>query len=106
MDSRTHLLMISAALGANIGDLWEIYSKLFKEMDVENNPKEGGLMLDMLTEFEYNLTDLLDQVRGQIYLCSGLYEPVPTDTVEDFEGAVLKTLAGLDDVDLDKWRTK
>ena len=98
MDARTQLLMIASALGANVEDLWEVYTKLFREMDVENNPKEGEFMLDMLTEFEYNLTDLLDHIRGQIYLCSGLYEPMPTDTVEDFEASVLRTIAGLDEL--------
>ena len=95
--------MLAAALGQNIGDLWEVYQELFQGLDLDD-PNTAEVMFSLLAEMEENLIDILDQVGGQIYLLTGVYEPIPTDRVEDFEGSVLTTLANLDTVDLEEYR--
>lgn len=97
------MLMVSAALGQNISELWEVYQGLFSELDLDDE-HTYSVMCDLLAEMERNLIDVLDQVGGQIYVLTGVYEPLPVDTVEDFEGSVLTTLAGLDSVDLEEYR--
>lgn len=97
------MLIVAAAIGQNIGDLWSVYQELIEGLDL-NDPNNAEVMFDLLAEMEANLIDILDQVGGQIYLFTGMFEPIPHDRVDDFESSVLKTLAGLDKVDLEQYR--
>lgn len=97
------MLMVSAALGQNISELWEVYQELFNQLDLDDE-HTASVMFDLLAELEGNLIDVLDQIGGQTYILTGVYEPAPVDEVEDFEQSILTTLAGLDMVDLEKYR--
>lgn len=99
------LLMHSMALNKSISELWSIYQEVFERIDLED-PLVSEHVIDMLAELEYNLIDILDQVSGQIYLATGVYEPIPVDPVEDFESAVLRTIGDLDTVNLEDYRVE
>lgn len=103
-DIRTRkLLMMASALSKNIDDLWNTYRELFNEVDLDD-PHVYPVVFDLVAELEYNLVDVLDQVAGQIYVLTGVHEPLPTEPVEDFEASILSDLAKLDSVDLEVYR--
>lgn len=95
--------MVASALSKNIDDLWNIYRELFNEVDLDD-PNVYPVVFDLVAELEYNLVDVLDQVAGQIYVLTGVHEPLPTEPVEDFEASILSDLAKLDSVDLEVYR--
>lgn len=97
------LLMHSMALNKSISELWSVYQEVFESIDLDD-PAISDTVVDMLAELEYNLIDILDQVSGQIYLTTGIYEPIPFDSVDDFESAVLRTIGNLDEVNLEDYR--
>lgn len=97
------LMFIAKQLVENLDDLLHVYQELMDEVDY-NNPSENEIVLSVLIELEHNIVDILDRVHGQLYLSTGIYEPLPYDKVEDFEAAVLTTLANLDKVDLEDYR--
>ena len=97
------LLMAASALGENIDGLWDVYRELMSVMDL-SNPDEYTMMLDIVAEFEDNLVEMLTKVDEQIFMLTGVYEVEPTDTVDDFEASILRTISGLDDVNLEDFR--
>lgn len=99
------LMMYAMALVDHVDELWQVYSRLAQDV-AENNPDKGEVIQSVISELSENLGDIQDQLAGQMYLASGVYEPLPVDKVDDFEGSVLTTLAGLDTVDLDKYRVE
>ena len=100
---RTRMLMTAMALGQNINDLWDLYTAMFKSMDLDD-PTTHSMMEDMLCEFEVNLHDMMDEVQEQIYSVVGVYEYPPTDVVEDFESSILRDIDKLGTVNLDDYR--
>lgn len=99
------LLMVAAALGQNITDLWAVYQELFYEMDL-TVPEVYDMMSGLLVEMEANLIDVLDQVSGQAYILTGIYEPLPLDGVEDFEASVLRDIDKLGVENLENYRVE
>ena len=99
------LMMVATTIIDNLDDLYKVYQELLTEVDY-NNPSENEAILPIMVELEHNLVDLLDQVHGQLYLATGIYEPIPHEEVEDFEAAVLTTLGKLDTIDLEKYRVE
>lgn len=86
--------------------MWENYQFLF---DAVRDIEDGGLeekLTDSLMEYEAELTDMLDQIRGHLYITTGIDEiaPDPHDFGEDFESEVLTDIANLDKVDLEEFR--
>ena len=102
-DNARQLMTVAGHVIENLDHLWAVYQELFKEVDL-NSPEANEVILSVIAELRENLIEMQDQVEGQIYLATGIYEPIPVDEVEDFEFAVLTTLAGLDTVDLEKYR--
>jgi len=100
---RTRMLMTAMALGQNINDLWDLYTQMFKSMDLDD-PTTHSMMEDMLCEFEVNLHDMMDEVQEQIYSVVGIYEYPPTETVEDFESSILRDIDKLGTISLDDYR--
>jgi hypothetical protein len=100
---RTRMLMTAMALGQNINELWDLYTQMFKSMDLDD-PTTHSMMEDMLMEFEVNLSDMMDEVQEQIYNVVGIYEYPPTETVEDFESSILRDIDKLGTVNLDDYR--
>jgi hypothetical protein len=97
------LMGYALSLIEHLEELGKVYEALFEDV-MAHNPDKASDILPVVVELSENLTDIQDKLAGQIYLASGVYEPIPVDTVEDFEAAVLTTLAGLDTVDLEKYR--
>lgn len=103
-DIRTRrLLKVAAALGQNVDDLWSVYNELFNEVDLDD-PDVFEVMLDLLTEMAVNLCEMLNRVEGQLYILTGIHEPLPLTQVEDFEESVLRDIGSLDTVDLEQYR--
>jgi hypothetical protein len=100
---RTRMLMTAMALGQNINDLWDLYTDMFRLMDLDD-PTTHNMMEDMLLEFECNLNDMMNEVQEQIYNVVGIYEYPPVDIVEDFESSILRDIGKLGDIDLDNYR--
>lgn len=99
------LYTYAANLCASIQELWSTYQKIFETIDLEV-PENRDAIFDILFDLEHNLIDTLDQVGGQIYLATGMFEPLPDDRVEDFEAAVLRTIGSLGEVDLEDYRVE
>lgn len=99
------LLMQAMNINRAIKELWATYTAAFEVLDLDD-PDINGQVSDVLMELECNLIDSLDQVQGQIYLTTGIYEPLPIDEVEDFEASVLRDLGNLDSCNLDEYRLK
>ena len=99
------MLMTAMALGQNIGDLWDLYTQMFRSMDLDD-PTTHSMMEDMLLEFEVNLCEMMTEVQEHIYQVVGVYEPLPTETVEDFESSILRDIEKLGTVNLDDWRVE
>lgn len=99
------LMVTAASIIDHIDALWEVYRELFEDVD-KNNPEDLEVIQSVILELEHNLTDIQDQIRGQAFRITGVFEPIPVDEVEDFESSVLTTLAGLDKVSLDDYRVE
>jgi len=97
------MLLVAAALGGNISELYEVYSELYNRLDLDN-PEIASMMLDILAEYENNLHDIMGLVDAQIYNLTGVHEPIPDEVVEDFEASILDTIGKLDEVNLDDYR--
>lgn len=86
--------------------MWENYQFLF---DAARDVDDAGLeekLTNSLVEFEADLTDVLDQIRGHLYITTGIdeIEPNHRDFGDDFEMEVLTDIANLDTVDLEEFR--
>ena len=97
------LAMIAAGLVQIFSEMWEAYESLFQSLDM-NDPTVVERTLDAVIELEHNLTDVLDQISGQLFVLTGIHEPLPTDVKGDFEAAVLRDLDKLGEIDLDEHR--
>ena len=97
------LALMANRLVRIMDDTWSTYVSLFDLMDMDdvaNNERATEAIL----ELEAELSSILDAVRSQLKMLKMVSEPLPKDKVDDFEQAVLTTLANLDNVDLEQFR--
>jgi hypothetical protein len=98
------LALHAAALIQVFGEMWEAYEELFRNIDLDNG-EVAERSLGAILELEHNLTDVLDQIRGQIYIMTGVYEPVPVGNEDmDLESSVLSDISKLGEIDLEQFR--
>ena len=105
-EAKIRLLAINAARLISVFDsTWATYLELFKSVgfdDIKANTKA----VEAIEELEFELSEVLEHIRGQLRQMATYDEPIPTQIVEDFESSVLTTLAGLDKIDLESYRRK
>lgn len=98
------LAVMANRLTRIMDDTWNTYTGLFDLLDTKDIATNERAT-DAILEFEYELIDMLAAIRVHLGLLRLVNEPLPTIEVEDFESAVLRDIAKIDDVDLEKFRS-